>query len=301
MERTLSTLSSGGSLSQQSSSFPSDLAHLPKRALQLQDLSLKEAGFCSSTALAFNTAPRITALLPSPSAGVGRLCARDQTRREFHPQGAHRLCHRQVRLPIFQSKTPPLRGGWTKWRHPNWRETTDPSHPLIHFISPFSPQCPPRPVRRPLPSDSVPIFSPYRHSSTVIIPLPLFLSFLTPRRSAHFGFRRASFSISSASLSGWGLSRIQAPSKTHAQFVAVVSTLVGLPSCAWCATSGATAAAMEFIPLQTTGGWPVELPHMLHPGLTCRAHQTDEVLTWSACIRPSRRGSPSPAVTLHRI
>ena len=82
----------------------------------------------------------------------------------------------------------------------------------------------------------------------LFVPLPLFLSFLTPRRSIFF-------STSSASLSERGLSRFQAPSKIHAQFVAVVSTLVGLPCFARCATSGATAAALESIPLQTTGGW----------------------------------------------
>ena len=60
----------------------------------------------------------------------------------------------------------------------------------------------------------------------LFVPLPLFLSFLTPRRSIFF-------STSSASLSGRGLSRFQAPSKIHAQFVAVVSTLVGLPCFAW--------------------------------------------------------------------
>ena len=49
---------------------------------------------------------------------------------------------------------------------------------------------------------------------------------------------------------------------THAQFVAVVCTLVGLPSYTWYATSGDTAAALESIPQQITGGWP----HILNPG-----------------------------------
>ena len=45
------------------------------------------------------TLPRRTAGLPSPRPGVGRLCARDQTRRELFPQRVHRLCHHQARSP----------------------------------------------------------------------------------------------------------------------------------------------------------------------------------------------------------
>ena len=80
--------------------------------------------------------------------------------------------------------------------------------------------------------------------------------------------------------------------------------LVRLPSCAWCATSGATTAALEFIPMQTTSNWPLGAAHMLHPGPTCSAHQGGGVLWhrvhafnplfWgSLSIRPSSQAQTS--------
>ena len=89
-----------------------------------------------------------------------------------------------------------------------------------------------------------------------LLPLPLFLSSFTPRRNALFSSLWASFSTCPVSLSGWGLSHTLAPSKTHAQFVAVGCLKVGLPFYAWCATSGATAAAPGSNPQQTAGSWP---------------------------------------------
>ena len=150
-------------------------------------------------------------------------------------------------------------------------------------------------MKRHLISESVPLFCPHRPSSLVLLllPLPQFLSSFAPSRSANFGSRRASFSISSAFLSGRGLSHTQAPSKTHAQFVAVGCTPVGLPSYAWCATSGSTAAAPGFIPHQTTGCWPCGAApprsHLLHPPGRWSPP------TWSVCFRPSRSRTPSPS------
>ena len=128
--------------------------------------------------------------------------------------------------------------------------------------------------------------APHRHPSLVLLllPLPLFLSFLTLRKKAHPGSRWASFSTSSAYLSGQGLSRIQAP-------------LVGLTSCLWYATSGATAAVLESIPLQTNDSWPRETaPHAPPRSHLMRPPGRWNLLTWSSSVRPSRPGAPS----LHR-
>ena len=66
---------------------------------------------------------------------------------------------------------------------------------------------------------------------------------------------RASFSTSSISFLGRGFRCTQTPSKARAQYVATECILVGWPSCALSATSGATAATPEFVPRQITGGW----------------------------------------------
>ena len=136
------------------------------------------------------------------------------------------------------------------------------------------------------PTDPVKLFCPHRHPSLVLLPLPLplFLSFLTLRKKPHPGSRWASFSTSSASLSGRGLRRIQAP-------------LVGLTSCSWSATSGATAAVLESIPLQTNDSWPRETaPHAPPRSHLMRPPGRWNFLTWSSSVRPSRPGAPS----LHR-
>ena len=44
-----------------------------------------------------STLSRRTSGLPSPSPGVGRLCARDHTRRELFPERVHRLCYHKAR------------------------------------------------------------------------------------------------------------------------------------------------------------------------------------------------------------
>ena len=94
-----------------SSCYPSDLAHLPRWAPPHQGLPMREAGFCSSIAMASNTAT----------------CARDQTQRELLPQGVHRLWHHQARSPgwkwrwwICHSRPPlrPIQGAW--WWHTPW-------------------------------------------------------------------------------------------------------------------------------------------------------------------------------------
>ena len=70
--------------------------------------------------------------------------------------------------------------------------------------------------------------------------------------------------------------------------------LVRLPSCAWCATSGATTDALEFILMQTISTWPLGAAHMLHPGPTCGVHQEGGVL-WHRvnAFNPLVRGSLS--------
>ena len=56
--------------------------------------------------------PRRNAGLPSPSADVGTLCARNQTRCELYPQSVLRPCHHQVQLPNW-------RRWWTYHIHPH--------------------------------------------------------------------------------------------------------------------------------------------------------------------------------------
>ena len=108
MEHTHSTLSSGDSLSQRSRSIrPSSPAQTSTTApgsstchwgRQVSAVQLKQ----------HPTLTRLAAGLPSPLPGIGRLCARDQTQREYLPQGG-------VHLRVVDLSRPPLRplhGAW---------------------------------------------------------------------------------------------------------------------------------------------------------------------------------------------
>ena len=157
-------------------------------------------------------------------------------------------------------KTPSLHGGWTRppkciWRHHNRRETSETtphfthltSNLLTHLTWPFHlgsalDRCTATllPIRYHPPAPHGPFL--------LVLPLPLYHSSLTPRMSAHSGSQWASFSFFSASSSGRGLNLTKAPSKTHAQSVAVGYISVGSPFYVWCATNCATAAALGFTP-----------------------------------------------------
>ena len=185
----------------------------------------------------------------------------------------HRLCHHPAKdaasLWWLDLTSRPNGVTTTRWRPPRPR-TSFTSHLLIH-ISPFSPRWCPRPPSTILPGPTLLppqafLLSPsYTTSSSV----PLFYHLKKEcliRLSVSLLLHLFSLLIRA------GLSHIKALSKTHAQFEAVVSMLVGSPSCAWCATSGATATALEFTRCRLLAAGPVELPHMLHPGTTCFAY-----------------------------
>ena len=149
-----------------------------------------------------------------------------------------------------------------KWHHHNRREPFE-TTPYSSHLKPIhsshltlSPRWCPRPVQHHPPSDPVPPPAPHGSPHLIYPPLnpPLSYSF-TPKRSAHSGSQWAP-STFSVSLSRRGLSHTQAPSKIHAQSVVIRCTPVGSPFYAWCATNGATAAALGFTPQLTTGGWP---------------------------------------------
>ena len=99
----------------------------------------------------------------------------------------------------------------------------------------------------PLPPTGHPLIFPPLHP-------PLSHLSSIPRRRAHSSSQLVSFSTFSVSLSGRGLSLTQAPSKTHAQSVAIWYTQVGPPFFPWCVSNGATAAAPGFTLQLTTGG-----------------------------------------------
>ena len=174
--------------------------------------------------------------------------------------------HRLVGLPandVASSWWLDLTPKWAKWRHHNRGETFETTphsyHQtyFTHLISPFhlgdaQNQCSATllPIRpHPLaPHGPLPLTFP------LLRPLLSHISF-TSRRCTLSGCQRAS-STFSVSLSGRELNLTQAPSKTHAQSVAIGFTQVGSPCYAWCVTNGATAAVLGFTPQQTTGRWP---------------------------------------------
>ena len=87
-------------------------------------------------------------------------------------------------------------------------------------------------------------------------PAPLLSFLFTSKRCAYFGSLWASFSTFKAFfLLGGGFSRPQAPSRTLTLSMAVACMLAGWRFYARWATNGATAAALEFVSLQTTDGW----------------------------------------------
>ena len=195
-----------------------------------------------------------------------------------------------------------------KWRHQYRRETSVTiltsftSHLLTHLVSLFHLLCGTQDwcggTYLPTQSHS----SPHGHSSSILppLPLPLFLSSFTPRKSTHFSSRWPS-STFSACLYGRKFSHTLAPSKTHVQYMAVGFTMVGFSFYAWCATSGATAAVPGSIPQQTICGWPRgAAPHA--PLWSHLQHLPGNLSppTWSEHVWPSRPGNPSTSDFAHQ-